>query len=232
VKISIAQFFYSMIFFGHCFAYSAEAISIDRQHLIGNPLSLSSQNKIYISDHEFTVTHWSLAQPIDEVIQNFTKQVPEETLAWSDGLVLHMLWRSAEHSHLLALRPESDTRVTAMVSSMRLKPIVSTGSIKSLFSNPSLAATLMLEVKDLSDDVDSTTMIFSSGQSMPTLYKALIQVFNIKHWSVTENVEKILTWSQPRKIQARLRGTEVNVDLIEHLGKTFIYVHASEGGRR
>jgi hypothetical protein len=228
----ISRGFYSLIFYGYFLTYSVEAMSIDRQHLIGNPLSLSTQNKIYISDHEITVTHWSLAQPIDEVIEKFSRQAPEDTLAWSDGLVMHMVWTSAEHSYLLAIRPESDVHVTAMLSSMRLKPIVSSGSIKSFFLNPRLAATLMLDVKDHSEEVASSTMIFSSGHSMHSLYKALIQVFNLEHWSVTEGVEKIFTRSYPRKIQARRRGIVVNMDLIEHLGKTFIYVHTSEGDRR
>ncbi len=232
MKIIMARCFYSMIFIGHYFAYGAEAMRIDRQHLIGNPLSQSSQNKIYISDHELTLTRWSLAQSVDEVIHNISRQVPEDTLAWSDGLVMHMLWTSTEHSHVLALRPESDGRVTAMLSSMRLKPSVTTGSIKSLFSNPRLAATLMLDVKDHSEDVASSTVIFSSGQSIPFLYNALRQVFRLESGSVTEDVEKIFSRSHPRKIQARHRGTKVNIDLIDHLGKRFIYVHLSEGDRR
>ena len=232
MKMFMARCFFNMIFIGHCFAYGTEAMRIDRQHLIGNPLSLASQHKIYITDHELTVTRWSLEQPIDDVIQNFSRQVPEDTLAWSDGLVMHMLWISAEHSHLLALRLENDARVTAMLSSLRLKPIVSTGSIKSLFSNPRLAATLMLDVKDLSEDVASSTMIFTSGQSIPFLYKALRQVLSLEHWFVTEESEKTLTRSHSRKIHARSSRTVMNMDLIDHLGKTFIYVHTSEGDRR
>lgn len=228
----MARCFYSMMLLGHCFADGAEALRIDREHLIGNPLSLSSHHKLYISDHELTLTRWSLSQTIDEVIQSISRQVPEDTLAWSDGLVMHMLWTSSEHSHVLALRPESDGRVTAILSSLRLKPLVSTGSIKSLFSNPRLAATLMLDVKDHSEDVASSTMIFSSGQSIPFLYQALRQIFSLEHGSVTEDPKKFLSRSYPRKIQARLRGTVVNMDLIDHLGKTFIYVHTSEGDRR
>jgi hypothetical protein len=224
--------FYGLIFCGYCFVFDVEAMTIDRQYLTENPLSRSSHNKIYITDHAFTVTRWSFAQPIDEVIQIFSKEVPEDTLVWSDGLVMRMFWTSTEYSHLLALRPESDTHVTAMLSSMSLKPIVSTKSVKSLFSNPSLAATLMLDVKEHSEDVVSSTMIFSSVQSKASLYKALIQVFNLEHWFVTEDVEKILSRSHPRKSQARLRGTMVNMDLIEYLGKTFIYVHTSEGDQR
>ncbi len=232
MNMFITRCLYSMIFFGYFFAYGVEAMSIDRHHLIGSPFSLSSQNKIYISDHELTLTRWRLAQPIDDVIQNFSRQVPDDTLAWSDGLVMHMLWISAEHSHLLALRPESDAHVMAMLSSMRLKPLVSTESIKSLFSKSRLAASLMLDVKDLSEDVASSTMIFSSGQSIPFLYQALRQMFSLENWSLTEDSENILSSSHPRKIQARLRRTVVNMDLIEHLGKTFIYVHTYEGDRR
>lgn len=232
MKIFMTRCFFSMIFIGHCIAHGTEAIRIDRQYLIGNPLSLTSQNKIYINDHELTVTRWSFAQPIDEVIQNFLRQVPEDTLAWSDGLVMHLSWACAEHSHVLTLRPESDGDVTAMLSSLRLKPLVSTGPIKSLFSNPRLAATLMLDVKDHAEDVASSTMIFSSEQSIPFLYKALTQIFSLEQGSVTEDVEKLLPQYHPRKIQARLRGVMVNVDLIEHLGKTFIYVNISEGDRR
>lgn len=232
MNLQMTRCFYGLIFCGYCFAFGVEAMSIDRQHLTENPLSLSSENKIYVSDHEITVTRWIVAQPIDEVIEKFSRQAPEDTLVWSDGIVMHMIWTSGDHSHLLALRPESDVRVIAMLSSMRLKPIVSTGSIKSLFSNPRLAATLMLDVKDHSEDVTSSTMIFSSGQSMHALYKTLIQVFNLEHWSVTEDIEKPLTRSYPRKIQARLRGTVVNMDLMEYLGKTFIYVNASEGDQR
>ncbi len=228
----IARCFYGIIFFGHCFAYSAEALNIGRQHLNGHPLSLSSQNKIYLSDHEFTLTRWSLAQKIDDVIQNFSRQVPEDTFAWSDGLVMHMLWTSAEYSYVLALRPESDGHVTAILSSMRLKPLVSDRSIKSLFSNPRLAATLMLDVKDVSEGVASSIMIFSSGQSIPFLYKALRQIFSFENWSVNDESEKNLSRSHPRKIQARLRLTAVNMELIDYLGKTFIYVNTSEGDRR
>jgi hypothetical protein len=221
-----------MIFFGHCFAYSAEVLSIDRKHLIGHPLSLSSQVKIYISDHELTLMRWSLAQKIDDVIQNFSRQVPEDTLVWSDGLVMHMLWSSTDYSHVLALRPESDECVMVTLSSMRLKPLVSNGSIKSLFSNPRVAATLMLDVKDHSEDVMSSTMIFSSEQSIPHLYKVLRQILSLENWSVNDDFEKILSRSHPRTIQARLLRKVVNMDLIDYLGKTFIYVHTSEGDRR
>ena len=232
MNMFIARFFYGMIFFGHCFAYSAEVLSIARQHLLGPPHSLSSQHKIYLSDHELTLTRWSLAQQLDDVIQHFSRQVPEDTLAWSDGLVMQMLWTSAEHSHVLALRPESDERVTVILSSMRLKPLVSTGSIKSLFSNPRLAATLMLDVKDISEDVASSTMIFSSGQSIPFLYQALRDILSLEHWSVSEDFKNVLTRSHSQKIQARLRRTVMNIDLIDHLGKTFIYVQTSEGDPR
>lgn len=232
MNMFIARIFYGMIFFGHYFAYSAEVLSIARQHLLGPPHSLSSQHKIYLSDHELTLTRWSLAQQLGDVIQHFSRQVPEDTLAWSDGLVMQMLWTSAEHSHVLALRPESDERVTVILSSMRLKPLVSTGLIKSLFSNPRLAATLMLDVKDVSEGVASSIMIFSSGQSIPFLYKALRQIFSFENWSVNDESEKNLSRSHPRKIQARLRLTAVNMELIDYLGKTFIYVNTSEGDRR
>ncbi len=232
MNIFIARCFYGMIFFGHCFAYSAEVLSIDRKHLIGHPLSLSSQVKIYISDHELTLMRWSLAQKIDDVIQNFSRQVPEDTLVWSDGLVMHMLWSSTDYSHVLALRPESDECVMVTLSSMRLKPLVSNGSIKSFFSNPRVAATLMLDVKDHSEDVISSTMIFSSEQSIPHLYKVLRQILSLENWSVNDDFKKILSRSHPRTIQARLLRKVVNMDLIDYLGKTFIYVHTSEGDRR
>jgi hypothetical protein len=231
VSMCIVRRFRSMIICGLCLAYGAEAMSVDRQYLIENPLLLSSQNKIYISDHELTLTRWSLAQPIDDVIQNFSRKVPADTLAWSDGLVMHMLWTSSEHSHVLALKPESDTRVMVILSSMRLKPFASNGSIKSLFLNPRLAATLMLDVKDLSEDVASSTMIYSSEQSISFLYKALKEVLSREHWSVNEDSEQILLLPQSRKIQARLHRTVMSLDLIDHLGKRFIYVNTSEGDR-
>ena len=232
MKIFMARCFYSLMCIGHCFAYGAEAMRIDRQHLIGHPLSLSSHNKLYISDHELTVTRWSFSQKIDEVIQNFSRQVPEDTLVWSDGLVMHMLWTSAEHSHVLALRPESDERVTVILSSLQLKPSVSTRSIQRLISNPRLAASLMLDVKDVSEDIVSSTMIFSSAMSAPFLYQALRNILSLEHWSVSEEFKKVHTGSHPQKIQARLHRTVLNMELIDHLGKTFIYVHTSEGDIR
>jgi hypothetical protein len=89
----------------------------------------------------------------------------------------------------------------------------------------------MLDVKDLSEDVASSTMIYSSEQSISFLYKALKEVLSREHWSVNDDSEQILLLPQSRKIQARLHRTVMSLDLIDHLGKRFIYVNTSEGDR-
>ena len=240
-----------MIVYGHCGLSGAETVNIDRLQLVGDPHSLSTMGKMYVGRHEITLSRWYSLQRIEDVIRDLSRQVPEDTLAWSDGLVMQMLWTSDQYSHLLSLMPESETRTAFFLSSIRLTPTETlqghstqnpTGKgqqsfesyerLKTTFSTSNLAAELMFDVRDLVDDAESATLMYASVHPIHYLERAIQKALTQKNWLLTTHSQQMVSSTQPRTIQARCYGALVKIDLLEYLGKTFMYVHVSGGNQR
>lgn len=247
----MVRWFFLMIVYGHCGVSGAETVNIDRLQLVGNPHSLSTMGKMYVGRHEITLSRWYSLQRIEDVIRDLSRQVPEETLAWSDGLVMQMLWTSDQYSHLLALMPESETRAAFFLSSIRLTPsetlqghsnqnpsekrrqsFESYERLKTIFSISKLSAELMFDVRDPVGDAESATLLYASVHSIHFLERAIRNALSQKNWLVSTNSQQMSVSTQPRTIQARCDGALVKIDLLEYLGKTFMYAHVSGGNQR
>ena len=246
-KITMCWFFL-MIVYGHCGVSGAETVNIDRLQLLGDPDSLSSMGKMYVGRHEITLSRWYSLQRIEDVIRNLSRQVPEDTLAWSDGLVMQMLWTSDQYSHLLSVMPESEQRAAFFLSSIRLTPsetlqghstqnpsgkgqqvFESYERLKAIFTNSNLAAELMFDVRDSEGDAESATLLYASAHPIHFLERAIHNALSQKNWFVSINSQKMVSSTQSRTIQARHLAALVKIDLLGYLGKTFIYVHLSGG---
>jgi hypothetical protein len=243
--------FFLMIVYGHCGVSGAETVNIDRLQLVGDPHSLSTMGKMYVGRHEITLSRWYSLQRIEDVMRDLARQVPEDTLAWSDGLVMQILWTSDQYSHLLALMPESEQRAAFFLSSIRLKPsetlqghstqnpsekgqpsFESYERLKAIFTNANLAAELMFDVRDPVGDAESATLLYGSVHPIHFLERAIRNALSQKNWLVSTNSQQMGLSTQPRTIQARCHGALVKIDLLEYLGKTFMYAHVSGGNQR
>jgi hypothetical protein len=149
------------------------------------------------------------------------------------------------------LIPEGEQRAAFFLSSIRLTPsktiqggfiqnpsekrqpsFESYERIKTIFSSSNFAAELMFDVRDSVVGAETATLLYASVHSIHFLERVIENALSLKNWSVLKNSQHIVSPTQPRTIQARYLSALVKIELIEHLGKTFIYVHLSGGNRQ
>jgi hypothetical protein len=251
LKKMMVRWFFLMIVYGHFGVSGARTVNIDRLQLVGDPHSLLTMGKMYVGHHELSLSRWYSPKRIEEVLRDLSMQVPQDTLAWSDGLVMQMLWTSDQYSHHLALTPEGEQRAAFFLSSIRLtsSTTIQKGSsqnpseimqssfesyerIKTIFSTSNFSAELMFDVRDLVDGAETATLLYASVHSIHFLAQAIQNALSLKNWSVLKSSQHIVSSTQPRTVQARYLAALVKIELIEHLGKTFIYAHLSGGNRQ
>jgi hypothetical protein len=240
--------FFLIIIFETCLAQEKNFVQIAQQQFIGDADSLSNLGEMQVGEHTLSLSRWYSSRSIEEVIRTISGQVPADTLAWSDGLVLQMVWTSSEYSHVLALMPESEQRVALLLSSMRLSPAMTlhggslnnfkqkkiqtwviADALKNIFLSPILVATLMLEVRDPADHAQSATFIFSSAQSVDFLVQAVGRALSNQDWVIAKGSQQHRSRLQSRSIHALRPGASLRIDLMTVLGTTFININMLGG---
>lgn len=248
MKTSLMVYFYFMLVFETCFAQDADLVQVAQHQFVGDANSLSTLREMRVGEHALSLSRWYSSRPIHDVLEKISKQVPEDTIAWSNGSVLQMIWNSTEYSHVLALMPDSDQRVELWLSSIQLTPWrasdgdslqkslskdnqtwVTADALKNLFLKHVFSSSLMLEVRDHEEKAPSATFIFSSAQQIDFIDQVARHALSNQDWVITQGIQQHRSSLQPRSIQAFRSGVSLRIDCMTVLGATFIYVNMLGG---
>ncbi len=215
-----------------CLAHSPTVVWVGERRFVGDPDTFINLEKLSVSGHDIHISHWESAQGLNEVMQILTTQLPEDTLAWSDGDLMHIQWTTPEQSHVLVVVPTAADRVSFFHSSIGMSVFqenrsqVSSHDLRKTLSDPSLSAQLMMDVRDHSVGSEAVSLLYSSQLSIKNLAQKIRDSLTKKNWSVTEALKIQPHFLQDHSIKATQAGALLQIDLVD-IGQSFMYVNLS-----
>jgi len=239
---------YFFIDSSHCLAAQSMHVHAGERQLIGNPITLSTLSNIRVGQHDIVHSRWFVDQNIDAVMSTLISQVPTDTIAWSDGLVLRMHWSSAKFSHVLELMPESDHQVSFSLSSLRSEPNHSSSatyniasaqssihhyaaypSLKKMLSEPELSSELLMDVRDQTEQAEALNLLYVSVRPIFKIEQILRRMLAIQGWTAIETAFPTQSLHAARSFEAMRSGAVLRIDLIEHMSRSFMHLNLSRG---
>lgn len=225
---------YLFVMHGQCLVYASNVVTVGGRQLVGDPDTLFTLEKLSMSGYEITVHQWKKAQEINTVMEVLTAQLPEDTLAWSDGDQMKILWSTAEHSHVLTVSPLDTNRVSFSLSSIRMSVLnesrdeASYRQLKKILSDPTLNAQLLMDVRDQIHDSDVASILYVSKHSINFLVQKIRQSLKKNNWFIVETSQTQRHFKPSYSIDAVQSGLHLRLDLID-IGQSFVYVNLSGG---
>jgi hypothetical protein len=227
-------FFYFFVMPGQCFAYTSNVVMVGERQLVGDPDTLFTLEKLSIGHYEITLNQWEKALGINKVLETLTAQLPDDTLAWSDGERMRILWSTTKQSHVLVVFPLDSNRVSFSLSSIRLSVLqdsrdaISHHELKKILSEPTHNAQLIMNVRDKVHDADNVSLLYVSTQSINALAKKIKHSLKKNDWFIFEIPQAPRHFKQTYSIDAVRSGSYLRLDLVD-IGQSFIYVNLSGG---
>lgn len=225
-------FIFFFVNINQCHAYSPTVVWVGERQLVGDPDTFITLEKLSVSGHDLHISHWESAQGLNEVMQTLTAQLPDDTLAWSDGDLMHIHWTTPEQSHVLIVAPTTVERVSFFHSSIGMSVVqenrsqVSSRELRKTLSDPSLSAQLMMDIRDDSMGSEALSLLYSSQLSIKNLAQKIRDSLTKKNWSVTESPKIQPHFLQDHSIKATQAGALLQIDLVD-IGQSFMYVNLS-----
>ncbi len=225
-------------FFGYSnniLAENHDDIYVAEQKLIGDPKTFLMLSDMRVGGHDISISRWQSSKGIDAVILKLTEQIPSDTIAWSDGEVMHMQWSTEAHSHLLVVSPVNVKKVDFYMSSIRMSSIndertqVSYSALKQALSEQTLSAELVMDIQDKYSGVENATLMYVSSLPVKILDVMIRKILKYLSWFVIENSRHRQAVFSASTIRAIQHGETLRVDLVDDVGKTFMYVNLSGG---
>jgi hypothetical protein len=246
-KIILVFLFFFMC--GHsCRAEQSMLVQAGERQFIGNPETLSILRNISVGEHEIVISRWRAEKGINELMPILTSQIPVDTIAWSEGLVLHMQWDSSEFSHVLKLMPLSDKQVLFHLSSVRSQPESSAipgsknlslksfkhlqsdyPSLKNMLTDPELDFEVIMDIRDLTEQAEAVNLIYVSKRPIFQVDEKLRSMLAKRHWAVTKDPIPSISLRSARSFEAIRPSALLRIDLIEYMGRTFLHLNLSKG---
>jgi hypothetical protein len=232
IKLILLIYFLAMQ--EHCFAHLSNVVMVGEHQLVGDPDTLFTLEKLSMGGYAITLNQWEKAQGINTVMKTLTAQLPDDTLAWSEGERMRIVWSTAEQSHVLVVSPLDANHVSFSLSSIRLSILqgsrdeTSYRQLKRMLSDSSLNAQLMMDVRDESHDADVVSLLYVSTQPINTLVKIIRHSLKKNDWFVVEVSQAPRHFKQTYSIDAVRSGSHLRLDLVD-IGQSFIYVNLSGG---
>lgn len=227
-------FIYLFAIHGQCLAQSSNVVMVGERHLVGDPNTLLTLEKLSMSGYAITLNQWESAQGINTVMETLTTQLPDDTLAWSDGERMQIFWSTAEQSHVLVVSPLDINKVSLSLSSIRISVIhdsreeTSYRQLKKTFSDPILNAQLLMDVRDDIHDSDVISLLYVSTQSINSLAQKIKHTLKKNDWFIYETPQTQRHFKQAYSIDAVRSGSHLRLDLVD-IGQSFLYVNLSGG---
>jgi hypothetical protein len=223
---------YLLAMHGQCLAYSNNLVQIGERQLVGDPDTLLTVGKLSMSGYEINLNQWERAQGINAVMETLTAQVPDDTLAWSDGERMQILWTTPEQSHVLVVSPLNENRVSFFLSSIRMSAQYENRGqtlyhqLKRTLSEPTINAQLIMDVRDTTNESDAFSLLYVSTQSINFLAEHIRHSLKKNDWFIRETPQTQLHFKQAYSIQAVRPGSHLRLDLVDN-GQSFLYVNLS-----
>ena len=201
---------------------------------MGDPNTLTTLDKLSISGYAITLNQWERAQGINAVMETLTTQLPEDTIAWSDGERMQIHWSTAEQSHVLVVSPLDINKVSLSLSSIRMSVLhesrdeTSYRQLKKTLSHPTLNAQLIMDVRDDIHDSDVINLLYVSTQSINSLAQKIKHSLKKNEWFIQETSQTPRHFKQAYSIEAVRSGSHLRLDLVD-IGQSFLYVNLSGG---
>lgn len=217
-------------------AQPSNVVFAAQRYLIGDPNTLSIQKGIVVGGHSLTLSRWKSPHHVDQVLPVLMTQLPEETVAWGDDISLQMHWMTSTQSHILILRPDGDNVVEFSISTLELgkdgDPTVAQdesyfNSLKQTFVAKRLGLSLLMDIQDETDENASKSLLYASTLPLTELELVLRNILTQEKWTLAESVQQARGATAPRSMTATHRNFTLRLDLLEHLGRTFMYVNLS-----
>lgn len=227
-------FIYLFAIHGQCLAHSSNVVMVGERHLVGDPNTLLTLEKLSMSGYAITLNQWETAQGINAVMETLTAQLPDDTLAWSEGERMRILWSTAEQSHVLVVSPLDTNKVSLSLSSIRMSVFnesrdeTSYRQLKKTLSDPTLNAQLLLDVRDDIHNSDVISLLYVSTQSINSLAQKIRHALKKNDWFIYETPLTQRHFKQAYSIDAVRSGSHLRLDLVD-IGQSFLYVNLSGG---
>ncbi len=227
-------FIYLFAIDGQCLAHSNNVVMVGERQLVGDPDTLFTLEKMSIGGYVITLNQWKKAQGINTVMEVLTTQLPEDTLAWSDGDRMRILWSTAEQSHVLVVSPLDANHVSFSLSSIRLSVLndsrdgTSYRQLKRTFSDPALNTQLIMDVNDEIHDSGVISLLYISTQSINSLAQKIRHLLKKNDWFIFELSHPERHFKRAFSIDAVRSGSYLRIDLVD-IGTSFLYVNLSGG---
>lgn len=218
----------------HCLAHVSNVVMVGERALVGDPNTLFTLEKLSMGGYEITLMQWEKAQGINTVMETLTTQLPDDTLAWSDGEQMRILWSTAEQSHVLVVSPLDVNHVSFSLSSICMSVLHDSRvgtlyrQLKKTLSDPTLNAQLIMDVRDKIHDSDVVSLLYVSTQSINSLAQKIRHSLTKNDWFIFEVPQARRHFKQAYSIDAVRSGSHLRFDLVD-IGQSFIYVNLSEG---
>jgi hypothetical protein len=221
-----------LVMHGQYVAHSSNIVRVGGRELVGDPETLFTLGKLILSGYEINVNQWEMAQGINEVMETLTAQLPDDTLAWSDGERMQILWFTTERSHVLVVSPLKANHVSFSLSSIRMSVSNDSGDqtsyrlLKKSLSDLTLNSQLMMDVKDDIKDSNVISLLYVSTQSINSLAQKIRHSLKKNDWLIHETPQTQRYFKQAVSIEAVRLDAHLRLDLVD-LGQSFIYVNLS-----
>lgn len=225
-------FIFFFVNISQCLAHSPTVVLVGERQLVGSPDTFFSLGKLSVSGHDIHISHWESAQGVNEVMQTLTAQLPDDTLAWSDGDLMHIHWTTPEQSHVLVVAPTTVERVSFFHSSIGMsvgqesRSQVFNRDLRKTLSDPSLRAQLMMDIRDDSVGSEAVSLLYTSQLSIKNLSQKIRDLLKKNNWLVTEAPKIQPYFLQDHSIKATQSGAMLQIDLVD-IGQSFMYVNLS-----
>ena len=224
-----------LVYRSDSFAKNSAVVVVAERQWVGDPNTLHTLDNISVGGHEFSINRWKSSQGIDVVMRKLTEQVPADTIAWSDGEMMHMFWTTKDQSHVLRLTPETDTLVDLYLSSFRLSKksdeatLLAYTALKQALSERRFRAELMMDVQDKSSGAEAAALMYVSSQSIKKMDEALRRMLKNFGWSVIEDSQRHQSVFKASSIDAVRPGAALRMNLMGDVGRTFLYINLTGG---
>lgn len=237
-----------IIFFQYFFigvAFSNSFVHVGDLKLSGEAQTHASIEKISFGEHEIAIHQWSSREPLAQVMDSLARQVPSNTMAWSDDDFIRLHWTSVNGSYMLMINPLSEGRIEFYLSYLQaninihhnfhtkaLSVIPDQGfkqpqSITKIFQESNIKYERLMDVKDESAQSVSRSMLFVFTCPVDQLEELLRRSLIKNSWSLTESPTRRERLTQARSMAAVRLDQVLYMSLVEHLGRSYVYVNVS-----
>lgn len=230
---TIVLLIYLIFASSQCLSRSEDAVLVGDRLLVGDSHTFKTLSKMSIGGHEIKLSRWQRKEEISKVMQTLTSQLPNDTIAWSDGEQLNMQWTSSEQSYFLIVFPVENDLAGFLLSSIDLsianKRRVHTSyvEVKTALADSKFKTKLIMDVTDDSTDFEAATLIYASLFSTKNLEQKVREFLKKNNWTMIGAIQHPAHFPNSISFEAMRFRERLRFDLVGEVGRSFLHVNLS-----